>query len=298
MFLLKYSLGLANNLSFNLFPQVNKSIFYSNAEPILCTRKVLSLLSPSSSSVCYLSSISDSNFGSLSQTKKNKKLKDDEDDEQIQTSLSPNIENPDNRSLSFFKYFNTFLIDNKFDKSIPSTLMFQYRQTLEEFKELNEIVMLRSSSSDSQSYGEKNVIREDKEFSELAKSELEVLIQKLLNLQDQMLIQAVVDDRDLNECSLEIRAGVGGKEASLFAEELFHLYLKFISFNGWKIRENSDEFEQVDIDENSSLSTSNVEVSGEMCYQMLRHEAGVHRVQRVCGLLLLLLLFLVYNNFY
>ncbi|KAI2809890.1 Translation release factor, codon specific [Blomia tropicalis] len=157
-------------------------------------------------------------------------------------------------------------IDYIFIKRRPH-LLFQYKQTIEEFNELQEIVVDSSLGED--------------DFKKLAKTELNDIIQQLLNLQNLILNQSVLDEQDVTECTFEIRSGVGGKEAAIFADEMFRLYLKFIEFNGWETRIDREEFEQVNIDDNSSLATSTIEVVGPRCYQMLRHEAGIHRVQRV-----------------
>lgn len=174
----------------------------------------------------------------------------------------------------FYKYFNIFLVDNGFQKHISPDLLFRYKQALEEYDELNDIIQHPNNASQS--------TESDKSFHLLAKDEIDSVAQQLLSLQDQILNQTIVDDRDVNECTFEIRAGVGGKEASLFAEELFLVYTKFFAYNGWNLRREPDEFKQVNFEDNSSLSASTVEVCGQSCYKMLRHEAGVHRVQRVC----------------
>ncbi|XP_027205718.2 mitochondrial translation release factor 1 [Dermatophagoides pteronyssinus] len=173
---------------------------------------------------------------------------------------------------SFYRYFNQFLIENNFNKSISDELKFYYQRTLDEFIEINDLII----SDDGKNITDDN----DDGFIALAKNESLSLIERLIQIQDQILDQACVDDRDINECSFEIRAGVGGKEASLFAQELYNLYLKFITFNGWQIRMNED-FEQIELDDSSSLFTQTIEINGNGCYPLLRHEAGVHRVQRV-----------------
>ncbi|HEY4527847.1 MAG TPA: PCRF domain-containing protein, partial [Candidatus Paceibacterota bacterium] len=65
---------------------------------------------------------------------------------------------------------------------------------------------------------------------------------------------------------LEIRAGAGGQEASLFAGELFRMYKNYASRQGWNFK-NLDELV--------------AEISGQGVYQKLKQESGVHRIQRV-----------------
>ena len=79
-----------------------------------------------------------------------------------------------------------------------------------------------------------------------------------------------------NEIVLEVRAGVGGEEASLFAEELAQMYLKYAETKGWS-RKALDE-------SRGSLcgyKEAQFEIKGENCYRELQFETGVHRVQRV-----------------
>lgn len=74
----------------------------------------------------------------------------------------------------------------------------------------------------------------------------------------------------------EIRAGVGGEEAALFARDLWRMYSKYFDKKGWK-------YKILDISESDlgGIKTLIAEVSGEKVYDLLKQEAGVHRVQRV-----------------
>ena len=79
-----------------------------------------------------------------------------------------------------------------------------------------------------------------------------------------------------NELILEVRAGVGGEEASLFAEDLANMYLRYAESRGWTSRA---------LDESGSplggYKEAQFEIKGENCYRELQYETGVHRVQRV-----------------
>ena len=79
-----------------------------------------------------------------------------------------------------------------------------------------------------------------------------------------------------NELILEVRAGVGGEEASLFAEDLANMYLRYAESRGWTSRA---------LDESGSplggYKEAQFEIKGENCYRELQFETGVHRVQRV-----------------
>jgi peptide chain release factor 1 len=74
----------------------------------------------------------------------------------------------------------------------------------------------------------------------------------------------------------EIRAGVGGEEAALFARDLWRMYLKFFEKKGWKVRVLEESFSDL-----GGIKTLVSEVSGEDVYQLLKNESGVHRVQRI-----------------
>ena len=79
-----------------------------------------------------------------------------------------------------------------------------------------------------------------------------------------------------NEVVLEVRAGVGGDEASLFSEELARMYLRYSESKGWKWRALSESKATV-----GGYKEAQFEIKGENCYRELRFETGVHRVQRV-----------------
>lgn len=75
---------------------------------------------------------------------------------------------------------------------------------------------------------------------------------------------------------LEISAGVGGQEAMLFAKDLYQMYLNYIDYLGFK--HELIELDQTDL---GGISSCSISITGEKCLDMLRHEGGVHRVQRV-----------------
>jgi len=81
------------------------------------------------------------------------------------------------------------------------------------------------------------------------------------------------DDRDV---ILEVRPAAGGDEAGLFAGELYEMYLAFARRRGWQVRELSRTAQQV-----GGIKEAIAELSGAGAYSELKHESGVHRVQRV-----------------
>jgi peptide chain release factor 1 len=85
-----------------------------------------------------------------------------------------------------------------------------------------------------------------------------------------------MEDKEVQSIYFEIRAGVGGEEASLFARDLWRMYSKFFDKKGWKYR-------ILDVTESDlgGIKTLVAEVTGEKVYDLLKQEAGVHRVQRI-----------------
>jgi peptide chain release factor 1 len=117
----------------------------------------------------------------------------------------------------------------------------------------------------------------DPDLREMAKEEIdasEVLIPK--KEQDIRLLLVPADPEDGKNAILEIRAGTGGDEASLFAGDLFRMYSKFCERKGWRL-------EVTNTSEGTSGGYKEIvaKVSGEGVYGILKYESGVHRVQRV-----------------
>jgi peptide chain release factor 1 len=121
----------------------------------------------------------------------------------------------------------------------------------------------------------------DPEMKEMAEMEIEELKEKLPGLEShlrQLLIPP--DPYEGKDIILEIRAGTGGDEAAIFAGDLFRMYTKFCESHGWKMDILSANYISVG---GSSTAYKEVvcQISGGEAYKYLRHESGVHRVQRV-----------------
>jgi peptide chain release factor 1 len=117
----------------------------------------------------------------------------------------------------------------------------------------------------------------DEEMRELAKMELPSIEQKKEEMESsirQMLIPK--DPQDDKNAILEIRAGTGGDEASLFAGDLVRMYLKYCEGKGWKTAILSESEGAV-----GGYKEIQIEVVGDDVYGTLKFESGVHRVQRV-----------------
>jgi peptide chain release factor 1 len=117
----------------------------------------------------------------------------------------------------------------------------------------------------------------DAEMVDMAKMQLDEAKKRLPELEDEIKFMLIPKDpEDAKNVMVEIRAGTGGDEASIFAGDLFRMYTKYCENKGWRTS-------VVDVSEGTSGGFKEVifEVTGEDVYGTLKFEAGVHRVQRV-----------------
>jgi peptide chain release factor 1 len=120
-------------------------------------------------------------------------------------------------------------------------------------------------------------IEKDPEMLEMAKSEIDELSTQLPKLEEKIKFLLIpADPQDSKNAILEIRAGTGGDEASIFAGDLFRMYQKFIEKRGWKSEVTSFSDGTV-----GGYKEIIMKVSGQGVYGVLKYESGVHRVQRV-----------------
>lgn len=138
----------------------------------------------------------------------------------------------------------------------------EYRQMLEDLEGAKELF---------QDAGD------DPDMKEMAREEIKDLEPKLEEMEDRIKILLLPKDpNDDRNVMLEIRAGTGGSEASIFAGDLVDVYRKYISSQGWQST-------MIDSSAGDDGGYKNVvlEIKGDMVYSKLKWEAGVHRVQRV-----------------
>ncbi|WP_297980380.1 peptide chain release factor 1 [uncultured Capnocytophaga sp.] len=117
----------------------------------------------------------------------------------------------------------------------------------------------------------------DPEMVEMAKLQLEEAKEKLPQLEEEVKYLLIPKDpEDSKNAMMEIRAGTGGDEASIFAGDLYRMYNKYCQDKGWSVS-------VVDMNEGTSGGFKEIilEINGEDVYGTLKFEAGVHRVQRV-----------------
>lgn len=126
--------------------------------------------------------------------------------------------------------------------------------------------------------GNKDIIHneKDEEMREMAKEELSELESKLPGIEQELkLLLLPKDPNDARNVILEIRAGAGGDEASIFVADVWRMYKNYFGTMGWRA-------EVVSLSEGDrGVKEIIVNVSGEKVYSKMKYESGVHRVQRV-----------------
>ncbi len=157
----------------------------------------------------------------------------------------------------------------------------KYIKLNKEYKELEKVSVAHDKyKSTLESIQEARMIlkeEEDPEMREMAKMELDELEEKLPGMEEEIkLLLIPADPEDGKNCVVELRAGTGGDEASIFAGDLFRMYTKYCERQGWKI-------DVTHMNEGTSGGYKEIvfNVSGEGVYGILKYESGVHRVQRV-----------------
>jgi peptide chain release factor 1 len=117
----------------------------------------------------------------------------------------------------------------------------------------------------------------DEELREMAKHELDKLTVQVNPLEEKIqFLLLPVDPEDDKNAFMEIRAGTGGDEASIFAGDLFRMYTKYCENRGWKVEVTNASEGTV-----GGFKEVIMKISGDKVYGVLKYESGVHRVQRV-----------------
>jgi len=159
--------------------------------------------------------------------------------------------------------------------------MKRFSKLNKEFKELDKIVVkyeeYKSVLNNITSARELLAVEKDPEFRDMAKLELEELGEKQdaleIEIKDLLIPK---DPNDSKNVILEIRAGAGGDEASIFAGDIYRMYSRYAEQLGWKM-------ELIDYTDGTAGGYKEIilGVSGEDVYGKMKYESGVHRVQRV-----------------
>ena len=177
--------------------------------------------------------------------------------------------------ISKHKLLEEKLSTNKVDKK-------NYAKISKEYSDLNEILInaqqylaYEKNEKDLQKIVSDNL--SDEEIKDLAKKEIEELNKnKILNEKKLKIFLLPKDDADKKNAIIEIRAGTGGLEASLFAADLFKMYEKVSNKKKWIL-----ELISISKSDAGGLKEVIASIKGENIYSALKFESGVHRVQRV-----------------
>ncbi len=117
----------------------------------------------------------------------------------------------------------------------------------------------------------------DEELVELAKNELKYLNEQKAGLEERLkILMLPKDPKDVKNVIMEIRAGTGGEEASLFASEIFRMYSRYVERQGWKLELLSSHSTGL-----KGFKEVIFSIQGDRIYSQLKYEGGIHRVQRV-----------------
>ena len=159
--------------------------------------------------------------------------------------------------------------------------MKRFAQLNKEYSELKEVVETFIDYRNVLNHHQqaKDIIsnEKDQELKEMARLEADEMAEKIVILEEKIkLLLIPKDPEDAKNAILEIRAGTGGDEASLFAGDLMKMYMRYCENRGWKV-------EVLDENEGTAGGYKEVilEVTGNNVYGDLKYESGVHRVQRV-----------------
>jgi peptide chain release factor 1 len=156
----------------------------------------------------------------------------------------------------------------------------KYEQLSKEYRSLEKIVIAYNEYKRLLSdldFNREALMGDDEELRDLAKSESTELEQRKDQIEKQIRNMLIPKDpQDDKNAIIEIRAGTGGDEASLFAGDLMRMYLRYCEGKGWKtalLSENEGTM--------GGYKEVQIEVTGDEVYGTLKFESGVHRVQRV-----------------
>ncbi len=156
----------------------------------------------------------------------------------------------------------------------------EFTKLSREYKRVQQIVQLadkvdkmRAAKTDSE-----EMLQDDSpEVRSLAEEELATIGETLPSLEEELdLLLVPPDPEDQNDAMVEVRAGTGGDEAALFAQELLRMYTRFAEEKGWKAHVVSSSYTEL-----GGIKEAIVEIQGDGAYGLLKWESGVHRVQRV-----------------
>lgn len=160
------------------------------------------------------------------------------------------------------------------DMKIYAKTMKQHRSLEEIVEKYREVKKMNEALA-----GAKEILEmtDDAEMSEMAQMEIAEIEEKLPKAEEELKVLLIPKDpNDEKNVIVEIRAGTGGDEATLFAAEVLRMYARYAERQGWK-------FETLDVSDTGvgGIKEASVVIEGDKVYSKMRYESGVHRVQRV-----------------
>ncbi|KEH24445.1 peptide chain release factor 1 [Medicago truncatula] len=192
---------------------------------------------------------------------------------EVEPEISPDLLKIMEQRFSAIKHRATCL-DNLINQ--PETSQSEYARANKELRKLSGSVQLINQLKAKQK-SLMNESSEDKDMLNMATEEMGQAIEEERKLQN-LLLKSLLpkDDADERDCILEVRAGTGGEEASLFAMNIFKMYEKYAHNKGWK-------FDVVDIAQSDmkGFKEATAAILGVGVFGKLKFESGIHRVQRV-----------------
>jgi peptide chain release factor 1 len=154
-----------------------------------------------------------------------------------------------------------------------------YREAMKAISEIEEVVAKHRQLRDVKKRlaDARDMMRSDDEMRELAEMEISALEPQEAQLDSelQILLQPK-DPNDDKNVFVEIRAGTGGDEASLFAAEIMRMYIRYAESRRWKVEMTDANYSSV-----NGIKDATLQIEGAKVYSRMKFESGVHRVQRV-----------------
>ncbi|RZC31760.1 peptide chain release factor 1-like, mitochondrial, partial [Asbolus verrucosus] len=163
-------------------------------------------------------------------------------------------------------------------EEISNATNFSLKSKLVELQPVIDILNERKTTVDNIRNLTELLNEKDEDIRKLAEEE-KIIFEDRIKLIDDELLETILptDEEDLcNSIVLEVNAGVGGQEAMLFANELFEMYCRFAEYKGWEA-----QIAEHVTTELGGIRHGSVLINGHQAFRYFKHEAGVHRVQRI-----------------
>ncbi|KAJ4807523.1 Peptide chain release factor 1 [Rhynchospora pubera] len=208
-----------------------------------------------------------------------RKGEDEDEEEQLLAPLAPHLVAIMDQRISSLRHRHSSLLAQL---NSPAASPEDYSSANKELRKLaSTIDLINSLHAKNQEMNELQSMasnpQEDNDLRDMATDELNQALKQLNSLQHKLFKSLLPrDDADERGCILEVRAGTGGEEASLFAMDIFKMYEKYSQKNGWKF----DVVQVMESDLKGYKEASGT-ISGSGVYGKLKFESGIHRVQRV-----------------